>query len=87
VPRFHTDASGVAKRQALPADALLQGLPRDELHRHEGLATGGVDIVDGRDIGVIQRGSGPGLLNETTPPSRIRQARGVEKLESHRSSG
>ena len=37
-------------------DAMLQGLAVEELHGDEGLAVGLTDIVDGADIGMIERG-------------------------------
>ena len=42
-------------------DAMLQGLAVEELHGDEGLAVGLTDIVNGADIGVIERGGGLGL--------------------------
>ena len=38
-------------------DALLEGLAFEQFHRDEGLAFGLVDIVDGADVRMIERGS------------------------------
>ncbi len=44
-------------------------LAADELHRNEGDPVGFVDLVDHRDVGVLERGSGLRFLDE--PPAAI----------------
>ena len=51
-------------RQRFSLDAVLEGIALHQFHGDEGLAALLVDIVDGADVGMIQRRGGPGLALE-----------------------
>src|SRR5262249_28071142 len=55
----------------LPADLALQRFALQELHRDEMAALGLADLIDGADIGVIERGCGARLALETLQCSRV----------------
>ena len=50
--------------QSTAGNQLLERLPGYELHHHEVGSVGLVDLVDGDDVGVVQRGRGFGFLDE-----------------------
>ena len=60
-------------RHAQPAlgNQIHQRLAADELHHHEFRIAFGNDVVDGDDVGMIQRGSGLRFLNESAPALRF----------------
>ena len=52
-------------------DAMLQRHAVQKLHGDEGLAVLLADVVDGADVGMIQRGSGPGFAAEAVQGLRV----------------
>ena len=55
----------------LGQDQLAQRVPLDHLHHDVGQAGGLADVVDGDDVGVVERGGGPGLLREAAHAARV----------------
>jgi hypothetical protein len=79
---------GLVDPQAPAGDQTVEGLAGDVLHRDEVrrftvFGDGRVDVVDVKDIGVIQRGSGSGFLDEALPPFRIGHGRRREHFNRH----
>ena len=62
---------------------LLQGLAGDVLHHHVLRVALRQDVVDGNDIGVIQRGSGLRFLNEAAAAVWIASFAGRQHLHGH----
>ena len=80
------DLNGVIDRpvdghRTIVRDA-AQGHSFDQLHHDEVALVRRVDIVDGDDVGVVQRGSGPCFLSEAAPAFRTLRA-GVQHLDRH----
>src|SRR6516164_9271536 len=48
-------------------NALAKGLALEKFHHQERMAGGFSDIIDGADIGMVERGSGPSLALEAFP--------------------
>ena len=51
--------------EKFPGQALLQGLPLQQLHVNEGLALVLLNSVDGADVGMVERGRRPRLTPES----------------------
>ena len=54
----------------------------EELHRDEGLPVILIDVVDGADVGMVQRGGGPSFAPEAFQRLRIVSELFGQKLES-----
>ena len=61
------DAQRIGEPHALARDQLVQRLAIHQLHDNKGPPVLLADFVDGDDVGMVQRGSGFGLLDETGP--------------------
>ena len=72
----------VGHRQAATGDQLLERLAGHELHHHEVGSIRLVDLVDGDDVGVVQRRRGFGLLNEALLAGFVFQLLGAEDLDA-----
>ena len=66
------DVQDLVPREGPAPHALTQGLAIDELGRDEVNGIGLVDLVNGDDVGVIQRGGGFRFLHEPPHPILIR---------------
>jgi hypothetical protein len=55
----------------------------DEFHHDEIDAVGGLDFVNGDDVGVIQRRSGLRFLDKASPTVLIFEAIGGQNLDRH----
>jgi hypothetical protein len=53
--------SNASNFQRTPRNAMLQGQPFQKLHGDEGFALLPANVMDGADVGVIQRGCGLGF--------------------------
>ena len=53
------------------ADALLEGLPLQQLHGDKVAAVGLPDLVDGADVGMVQGRRGPGFALEALQRRRV----------------
>jgi len=70
-------------RQGAPRQPVDQDLPLEVLHHDEVDPVLGVDVVDGADVGVVQRGQRPGLELESRHPIGVRGVRPRQHLERH----
>ena len=61
---LHRQLLDFLDRQALAAQPRLERFALDQLHRNERVRIRLADVVDHRDIRVVERGRGPGLLDE-----------------------
>ena len=66
---------------SLARDRVAQRLARHVLHDDEVDSVHGVDLVDGHDVGMVERGSGPGFLDEAPPAAFVRHAVGGKDLD------
>ena len=64
VGHLRGDAQRIGEPHAFARNQLVQGLAIQQLHDDVGLAVLFADFVDGDDIGMVQSGSGFGLLHE-----------------------
>ena len=64
-------------------DAMLQRLAFEEFHHEEGVALIFADIVDGADVGIVQRGGGAGFAAEAFQSLRIAGSLIREKFDGH----
>ena len=62
---------------------MFQGSPIQEFHDEEGAAVLLADVINGADVGVIQRGSGPRLALETAKRLRVVSNFIGQKLQGH----
>ena len=74
-------SEGFIQAQALAGNAGVKGLPSHVLHYQEVEAVLLADIVNGDDVGMIQRRGGLGLLNETFLPAFLRETLGPENFQ------
>ncbi len=81
------DLDGVLQRlgraQALGGYHLVERPALDVLHYDEVHAVVAVDVVEGDDVGVIQRAGGLGLLDEALLASRIGRFAGGQDFDRH----
>jgi hypothetical protein len=70
------------ERERLAVDAMLERLAFEALHRQEWLALVRPDFVDGADVGMVERGSGPCFALE--PFERARIASQIRREEFQR---
>ena len=68
------DAQRLAEAHALARDEGVEGLAGHELHDDEVDALGGLDLVDGDDVRVVEGGGGAGLLHEAGAADLVRRA-------------
>ncbi len=61
----------IGQGQGLAGDAVFQGLAFEQLHRDEGAPFKFANVVDGADIGMVQRGSGASFAAEALDGLRI----------------
>ena len=61
----------LAERQSLALDQIVQRLAFHVLHGDEMHAVGFLDVVDGDNVGVIERRSRFSFLHEAAPPLRV----------------
>jgi hypothetical protein len=66
------------------ADPVMQRTAGDELHHHEDFVVGGFDVVDGRDVGMVERGGRLRFLNEALLVIGVANVGGVEEFERDR---
>ena len=70
-------------REALPREKRAQLLPRDELHRDEMDSLGFVDLVNGRNVRMVDRRRRLRLLNEPSALAFVRHELGRQDLHRH----
>jgi hypothetical protein len=75
------DAERLGDGQALLRDRLAQGLAAQVLHHDEVEAVVVRDVVDGHDVGVIERGRRARLAEEAGPARRVARTVGGQDLE------
>ena len=77
----------VGDRRPPRGELVAERLTVDELHRHEFSAVVGADIVDGDDIGMIQRRGGACFVQQSTPGvSVLERSRGDHFMATSRPS-
>src|SRR5258708_38290071 len=62
---------------------LLEGLAADEFHYQQIASVHREYVVDTDDVGVIEGGCGPRLLQETAPAIRIGHMNGWQNFDGH----
>jgi hypothetical protein len=77
------EAQGLAQAHSLARDEGIEGLPGHELHHDEVDPVRGLDLVDGDDVGVVERGGRAGLVYEAGAAGRIREPIRGEDLDRH----
>ena len=84
-PFRHLGEVAEEHRQRLPGvmDLFAERHAVDVLHRDEGRALAVADLVDVRDVGMIERGGGFGLSDETLHAITIRRDVGRQDLQRH----
>ena len=76
------DPGGLARRERpVPAHDRGQVLPVDELHDDERAVLVLAEVVDGHDVGMVERGGGERLLAEARAEVRIATVLGAEDLD------
>ncbi len=83
IGHLHRHAQGFGEPHALARNQLVERLPIDQLHHDEGLSILFANLVDGDDIGVIQRRGGLGLLDKAREPLLIAESRFRQELDGH----
>ena len=63
---LHRNVEHLAQRQRLAPQTITQRLALDQLSRDKTRVLKRPDLVDGQDVGVIERRGGLGFLDETT---------------------
>ena len=80
---FDGDLESLGKSEGSQMYELAQQLASNELHRDEGYVVDLVDLVDDRDVGMLERRGSLGLLHETLPAEFVGDDLRREQLESH----
>ena len=81
---LHGVLQRLGDRERLLVEEFCQGLALYELHRDEVHAPVGVDVVDGDDARVVQRGGCAGFAREALPPLGVGGGAGRQHLEGDR---
>ena len=81
---LHGELQGVGDLQSCAADQLIQRPARDVLHRDEADAAVRVGVVDGDDVGMIERRGGARFVDEARDAPGIRGRFGRQDLDRHR---
>ena len=79
----------VHERHAAARDQLVERATVNQLHHHVGDITLGAEVVDGDDVGVLERGNGAGFVQEPSLAILVRHDLGPQHLDatSRRSRG
>ncbi len=84
VSHLHDDLERLGRGQPLPLEPGRQRLPLDVLHDDEASVTVGADLVDGADVGMIERGGGARLAQERLAGLVVVQSPRGEQLDRDR---
>jgi hypothetical protein len=80
---LHAQAQDFALGQRRPADLVVQSAALDQLHHQEVRAALVVEVVDGRDVGVVEPREGERLQAEALARGLVRQGARRQHLERH----
>ena len=82
--RLDRDVENFAKRQRTALQPFAHGLALDELRHQEPRSVVIADLVNGQDVGMIERGSGAGFVQEPAHALRISRELRPQHLERDR---